>query len=228
LRQAAALIAEGVSPFEAARTLRAARAAPPGRRQVVAVADAPSGGDVALSWDDGAEYTGLDGQRFLPLDLEDEGEDPFDAAMEAEADGDLEAAARLYAASAQADPRDPIAPFNLGNLQMAEGDADAATLSYHQAIARDPGFAEAYYNLAAAYERSGAAGKAEATLEAALQRDPAYGDALFNLGQLKLAKGANAEASALFEAYLAQNPPDEWAGKARKALRVARADPRPR
>lgn len=222
LRQAADLLAQGISAFEAVKTFRRARSAPPGRRKVVAL-----GETMALAWDDGAELTGLDGQRLLPLDLETTVEDAFDEAVDAEADGDAEEAARLYAVCVKADRKDPIAPYNLANLQMRAGALQEAVVSYHLAVARDPRFVEAHYNLAAAYEAAREPAKAEATLEAALKIDPGYGDALFNLAQLKLARGAYEAAQRLFEAYLAQDPPTEWAATARKALTVIRAAGQP-
>ena len=51
--------------------------------------------------------------------------------------------------------RDPIAPYNLGNIRLAQGAHDQAILAYQQALARDAGFVEARYNLAQALEAAG-------------------------------------------------------------------------
>ncbi len=216
IREAAALLADGLTALEVVDSLRAARRAPPGRRRVVSLGD----GAAALSWEDDDSLTALDGQRLLPLDLAETSEDLFDAAAEAEAEDDVVEAVRLYEAAARADRKDPIAPFNLANLQAAAGEHDAALLNYRIAIARDPAFAEARYNFGAALEAVGRLEEAEAALEAALEADPEFADAMFNLAQLKLARDAFAEAQPLFEAYARSDAPEAWREKARRALHL--------
>ena len=52
--------------------------------------------------------------------------------------------------------------------------------------------------------------------------DPSWPDAHYNLGMLALDDEHFGDAIERFEAYLALDPSSEWAGKARKALALAR------
>lgn len=212
LKQAAALLSEGLEDAAVIRALLRAEAAPVGRRRVVA---APTG-EPALEWDDG--LTDLAGQGLLPLGPVETVDELFEAAGLAEAEGDRRAAERLYAQVARADRQDPIAFFNLANLQAGRGALREAALHYRLAAARDPSFAEAQYNLAAVLERLGDHAAAERALEAALAVDKDYPDALFNLAQLRRARGDGAGARPLYRRYLATEPPSDWAAKARRAL----------
>jgi tetratricopeptide (TPR) repeat protein len=214
LRTAGELIGGGRSAADAVRILARARdLAPIGRHKIVLTAS----GEAALQWDDGR--TTLEGQGVLPLD-EDHAtlDDLFEAAEVAEADGELDEAARLYDMCGRADRSDAIAPYNYANIRLAQGARDEAALAYQRALARDPRFIEARYNLAQALEAAGKTVAAEAELVRVLAADPTYADALFNLAQLKMKTGAVAEAKALYERYLALGPPDDWAATARKAI----------
>lgn len=214
LRTAAELLGAGRSLSDAVRILvRARDLAPKGRHKIVL----DPHGRAALQWDNGT--TTLEGQGVLPLTGDAATiEDLFEAAAIAETEGDLAEAARLYDLSTRFDKKDPIAPFNLGNVRLMSQAFDLAVLAYHLALARDPGFAEARYNLAQAYEAQGKADLARDSLQRVLELDPEHGDALFNLAQLELKRGDLDAAKALYESYLAGDPPPEWAAKARKAI----------
>jgi tetratricopeptide (TPR) repeat protein len=214
IRTAGELIGGGRSAADALRILARARdLAPIGRHKIVLTAS----GEAALQWDDGR--TTLEGQGVLPLD-EDHAtlDDLFEAAEIAEADGELDAAARLYDMCGRADRTDAIAPYNYANIRLAQGAREEAALAYQRALARDPRFIEARYNLAQALEAGGKTDAAEAELARVLAADPSYADALFNLAQLKMKADAMGEAKALYERYLALGPPDDWAATARKAI----------
>ncbi|HEY1878859.1 MAG TPA: tetratricopeptide repeat protein [Caulobacteraceae bacterium] len=219
VRTAAEFIAAGRSLAEAVRVLARARdQAPKGPHRIVLT---PSG-EAGLQWPDG--LTTLEGQGVLALDEAHAGpEDLFEAAALAEADGDTAEAARLYDLCARIDPKDPIAPFNLGNIRLAEGAFGPAALAFQKALARDPRLVEARYNLAQALEARGKPEAAIAELARALTVDPAYPDALFNLAQLRMKAGDMAEAKALYERYLALGPPEDWARTARKAIQYCSA-----
>jgi tetratricopeptide (TPR) repeat protein len=221
IRTAAELTAHGASLGQAVRILARARdLAPRGRHRIVLTAS----GEPALQWPDG--LTTLEGQGVLPLDEEHASlDDLFEAAALAEADGEAEEAARLYDLCARADRKDPIAPYNLGNLRLGQGGFDQAALAYQQALARDPGFVEARYNLAQALEAAGKTAAAAAELARVLEADPAHADALFNLAQLTLKAGDLAAAKGLYERYLALGPPDDWAQTARRAIRYCTGHP---
>ncbi|HWF76966.1 MAG TPA: tetratricopeptide repeat protein [Caulobacteraceae bacterium] len=214
IRTAGELIGGGRSAADAVRILARARdLAPIGRHKIVLTAS----GEAALQWDDGR--TTLEGQGVLPLD-EDHAtlDDLFEAAEIAEADGELDEAARLYDMCGRADRTDAIAPYNYANIRLAQGAREEAALAYQRALVRDPRFIEARYNLAQALEAGGKTGAAEAELARVLAADPTYADALFNLAQLKMKAGDVAEAKTLYERYLALGPPDDWAVTARKAI----------
>ena len=214
IRTAGELIAGGRTLSEAARILARTRdLSPRGRHKVVLT---PSG-QAALQWPDG--LTTLEGQGVLAFDEAHATlEDLFEAAALAEADDDLDEAARLYDLCARADRKDPIAPYNHGNIRLAQGAHDQAALAYQQALARDGQFVEARYNLSQALEAQGKDAAAAAELGRVLAADPAHPDALFNLAQLRMKAGDMGEAKALYERYLALDPPEDWARTARRAI----------
>ncbi len=163
--------------------------------------------------------TTLEGQGVLALDEAHASlEDLFESAALAEANGDLNEAARLYDLCARADRKDPIAPYNHGNIRLAQGAHDQAVLAYQQALARDARFVEARYNLAQALEAKGKPEAAATELTLILKSDPRHSDAVFNLAQLRMKAGAVDEAKALYERYLALDPPADWALTARRAI----------
>jgi tetratricopeptide (TPR) repeat protein len=219
LRTAAELIGHGRSLAEAVRILGRARdLAPRGRHKIVLT----PAGEAALQWQDG--LTTLEGQGVLPLDADHAGvDDLFEAAAIAEAEGDLDAAARLYDLCARADRKDAIAPYNHGNIRLAQGAHDQAALAYQQALARDTGFTEARYNLAQALESAGKAEAAAFELSRVLETEPTHADAVFNLAQLRMKAGEMGAAKALYERYLTLDPPHAWAQTARKAIRYCSA-----
>jgi hypothetical protein len=219
IRTAAELLAGGRSLSEAVGILGRARdLSPRGRHKVVLTAS----GQAALQWPDG--LTTLEGQGVLAFDEAHASlEDLFEAAAIAEAHDDLDEAARLYDLCARADRRDPIAPYNHGNIRLAQGAHDQAALAYQQALARDGQFVEARYNLSQALEAAGKDEAAAAELGRVLAADPAHPDAVFNLAQLRMKAGAMGEARALYERYLALDPPEDWARMARKAIQYCTA-----
>jgi tetratricopeptide (TPR) repeat protein len=219
LRTAGELIRAGRSLGETVRILSRARdLAPRGRHRIVLT---PSG-DAALQWHDG--LTTLEGQGVLAFDEAQASlEDLFEAAALAEAEGDNVEAARLYDLCARADRKDPIAPYNHGNILLAGGDPAAAALAYQRALARDPGFVEARYNLAQALEAQGKPQAAIAELDRLLTTDARHPDAVFNLAQLRMRAGDLGAAKALYERYLALDPPEDWALTARRAIQYCAA-----
>lgn len=219
----AELIAAGCLPSRAIRILLEARTlAPLGRHKVVL----DRHGAPALQWEDG--ITTLDGQRFLPLPVEnDPTEDLFESAMAAEADDQLDEAARLYEAAAQADRSDGISLYNSGTIRLRQGRLDDAVACYRASLKRDPQLIEGHYNLAQVFEAKGDVVAAVKCLEAALVVDGCYSDALFNLAQLRLKADDLRGAADLFERYLkCDDVPAEWQAKAQRALAFCRAKSR--
>jgi tetratricopeptide (TPR) repeat protein len=219
VRTAGELVRAGRSLAETVRILGRARdLSPRGRHKIVLTAT----GEAALQWQDG--LTTLEGQGVLALDEAHAGvEELFEAAALAEAHGDNDEAGRLYDLCARADRKDPIAPYNHGNILLAEGDFGHAALAYQRALARDPDFVEARYNLAQAFEAQGKPDAAAAELDRLLRTDARHPDAVFNLAQLRMKAGELGAAKALYERYLALDPPSDWALTARRAIQYCEA-----
>jgi tetratricopeptide (TPR) repeat protein len=214
IRTAAELLQQARSRADVVRILARARdLSPLGRHRVVMT----PAGEAALQWQEG--LTTLEGQGWLPIDDGHASiDDLFEGGALAEADGELDEAARLYDMAGRADRSDAIAPYNYANIRLAQGHADQAILAYQRALARDSRFIEARYNLAQALEAAGKAEAASAELGRVLDADPTHSDAVFNLAQLRMKAGQVGAAKALYERYLALDPPDDWAAKARKAI----------
>jgi len=219
VKTAAELTAAGRPLAEVVGILGRARdRSPRGRHKIVLT---PTG-EAALAWPDGLST--LEGQGMLAFDEANAGLDElFEAATLAEAAGDADEAARLYDLCARADRKDPIAPYNHGNILLGEGDFSGAAFAYQRALARDPEFAEARYNLAQALEALGKPEAAAGELEHLLASDTPQPDAVFNLAQLRMKAGDLGVAKGLFERYLASDPPSDWAQTARRAIQYCAA-----
>lgn len=214
LRNAGDLEARGMEWTRIIGALSLKISAPRGRHRIGIDAH----GHAVLEWEDG--QTTFSGQGMLPLGESDSLEDLFDAALEAEASGDLITARRLYESCARADRRDPIALYNLGNVYMALGESKSAQLAFERAILRDPDFSEARFNLAGLLETLGAQDEALEQLRWIVENAPDFADALFNLAQLELAAGDLDAAEARFRDYISFTGSDGWQEKARKALQL--------
>ncbi len=220
LQNAANLEREGVETLEILRALRRRKAGPRGRHQL----STDARGRPVLAWEDGV--TSLSGQALLPLDESADLDDLFEAALKAEATGDLATAARAYETCTRMDRRDPIAPYNLGNVQAAAGDGTAAALSYRRALARDPGFAEAHFNLAGLLEAAGDVDGAVNHLRLAVDSDGGFAEPVYNLAQIALAAKDWSGAERHFARYLVMAPVGGLAENARRALNYARLEAR--
>lgn len=214
LRSAESLDRDGMEWPDLVRALFDQRESPKGRHRLVTGAD----GTAMLEWDDGV--TTLSGQHLLPLEDGDGLDDVFERALDAENNGELQLAARLFETCAQVDRKDALASFNLGNVRRTLGDLPGARLAFQQAIGRDPRLAEAHYNLAEVLELEGARPEAKAHLRRATEIDRNYADALFNLAQLELAEENWLDAKVLFERVLASGAAGGLEPKAEKGLRL--------
>jgi tetratricopeptide (TPR) repeat protein len=162
----------------------------------------------------------LDGQLPLPIDTDPENVDlVVECAEEAEEEGDLAAAERLYELALKLDRDDPIVPFNLGNVLDAQGRSAEARISWRRAVERAPLFPEAWFNLAVSAEDAGR--KEEALLHYcnALAIDTDYADAAYNLALLLHGLGRFAEALPVWEQFLQLEPrsPDARLARSRAA-----------
>jgi tetratricopeptide (TPR) repeat protein len=172
----------------------------------------------------GERLAELDGQLCLALP---EAGNPsldllFEAAEEAEDEGDLAAAEVLYRRCVDLDRRDPIIAFNLANVLREQGSNREAKWYLQLALAHDPGFAEAWYNLAMILHAEGEGLVVREHLERAIAADPEYSDPVYNLARWHAKAGDPVAAARWWERYLELDPDSEWARKARRALALCR------
>jgi len=172
----------------------------------------------------GDRFAELDGQMRLPLvnPGNPSVDEVFEAAEEAEQQGDLARAEALYRRCTSLDRRDPIAPFNLANVLREQGRRTEAKSYLHAAITIDPTFADGWYNLALLLEAEGRRDLARDHLERASAADPDYADPLFCLAKLRFEAGDLAAAAQLWQRYLKLDPDSEWSRLARKGLTLCR------
>lgn len=125
---------------------------------------------------------------------------------QAEKDGTLEEACRLYREAVKAAPGYARAHLNLGIGLEAAGDADGAVKSYEAALACDPGDAYANYNLGKMLYTRGALVRAEQLLGAALERKPGFPEARVVLASVYESQGRLVAALAALEVALQERP----------------------
>jgi tetratricopeptide (TPR) repeat protein len=158
----------------------------------------------------------LHGQFSLPLDAPPENiDDVIECAEEAEEEGDLETAERLYDLGCKLDADDPLIPFNLGNVQDAAGRPALARISWRMAVSRAPLFPEAWFNLGVSAEDAGRRDEAIGNYLTALAVDENFSDAAYNLALLLHECGRFSDALPLWERFIAMDPRSEDARIAR-------------
>jgi tetratricopeptide (TPR) repeat protein len=167
-------------------------------------------------------FTELDGQVLLPLArvADEDLDELFAEAEEAEEQGRHAAAADLYRRCIAIDPTDATAFFNRGNCLLAAGSSEEARTSYLEALKRDPQFVEAWFNLADLASKSGDRDAARRYLAAAIELDGDYADAIFNLASLEYDAGDLAEARRWWARYLELDDASEWSHRARRGLQL--------
>ncbi|HEY9012880.1 MAG TPA: tetratricopeptide repeat protein [Devosia sp.] len=164
----------------------------------------------------------LDGQRLLDFGpADDEAEDYFGLAEQAEAAGLWAEAATLYGHCAALDGKDATAPFNQGNCLRAAGDLDGAEHAYASAIKRDGEFVEAWFNYGGVLRDEGKTTAARKHLQRAIALDPSYADAIYNLAALEFDAGEMSAARELWKQYLALDDDSDWARRARAGVALA-------
>jgi len=160
------------------------------------------------------------GQFTLPVgESRDHPDTLFEHAQAAEHAQDFDIATRLYRKIMKLDPRDPAAPFNLGNILFSTGKKIEAEVAYRAAIKAEPGFVEAWYNLADLLEEQGRIDSAVDCLKRAVSIDPNYANAIFNLALLLHGREDAAEAATYWRRYLELDTASPWATRAKKALK---------
>lgn len=164
----------------------------------------------------------LDGQRLLALpEIEDEAEDYFGLAENAEAAELFAEAATLYEHCSSIDSSDATAAFNLGNCLRKLDDLSGAALAYVTALKRDPLFIEAWFNYGGVLRDMGRIDAARQHLARAAELDPGYADAIYNLGALEYDAGDLATARDWWRKYLELDDSSDWARRARAGIGLA-------
>lgn len=136
----------------------------------------------------------LNGQFMLPILVEEPDlEQVFQEARDAEAAGDLHAAARLYERASRLDPHDAVVQFNYGNVLSELGLPSLAEVAYRKALALEPAFSEAWFNMGLLSEQRGLWERAKLAYRHAIVSDPANQLAKFNLARLLTSERAYAE-----------------------------------
>lgn len=142
----------------------------------------------------------LDGQLLLPLHGDDiDANEAFARAEANEESGDPVNAVRWYELAARLDRKDPVIPYNLGNVLDTLGRTREAEIAYRQAIGRSADFADAWFNLGVLQEKAGRSEDALASYEQATVSEPTYADALFNSAALLMRLKRFQEALPLWE-----------------------------
>jgi tetratricopeptide (TPR) repeat protein len=161
------------------------------------------------------------GQMMLPVaEAVDNPDAVFEQAQAAEEGGDIAAATRLYQRVLRLDPTDAAAAFNLGNLLMRAGKKADAERAFKAAIKADRRFPEVWYNLASLYDEQDRTHDAIDALQRVLAIDPDYADAVFNLALILHRREQHVEAAGYWRRYLALDATSDWAGRARRALKL--------
>lgn len=165
----------------------------------------------------------LDGQGLLPLDRaeDNELEDLFEQAEDAEEEGRYAEAAALYERCIALDPRDAVAAFNRGNCLQKAGKIEDARIAQMSAIKRDPKFVEAWFNLAGLEREQGKAEAARRHFRKAIALDGAYADAVFNLANLEYEANDLAVARKWWSRYLELDSTSDWAKTAMRGIQYA-------
>lgn len=164
---------------------------------------------------DGQLRLGLQGSAASAADLLTEAED-------ARTQGRTAAAITILRRALAVAPKDLDVLFELGSLLCEEGNCEEGAKLLRRATSIRPDFADAWYNIGHAAEQEMRPRAARSAYERAVAADPSWPDAHYNLGMLALDDERYGDAVERFEAYLALDPSSEWAGKARKALALAR------
>jgi tetratricopeptide (TPR) repeat protein len=168
---------------------------------------------------DGERTRELDGQGLLPLEpADDDSEQYFTLAEDAEAADLFAEATVLYARCLALDPTDSVAAYNRANCLRGLGDHEDAAAAYALAIKIDPGLVEAWFNFACVLKDEKRTDAARRHFQRAIAIDPGYADAVYNLATLEYDAGHLAEARRLWSRYLELDPDSEWARTATRGI----------
>ncbi len=121
---------------------------------------------------------------------------------------EFERAERLLAAAVEANPRDPVARNNHGNVLKELGRHDAALRSYDAALALAPDYVACRFNLAVALQEARRLDDAVAEYDRLVALSPDHAEAHGNRGIALAALGRPGDAIASYERAIALRPGD--------------------
>jgi len=160
---------------------------------------------------EGEGRTELNGQRLLALEpAEDDSEEYFTLAEQAEDAGLHAEASVLYARCLALDPSDSVAAYNRANCLRTIGETGEAGTAYAQAIKIDPNFVEAWFNYAELLRGDGKLDGARRHLQRAVAIDGTYADAVYNLATLEFDARRLDEARRWWSRYLELDQDSDW------------------
>lgn len=159
----------------------------------------------------------MDAAAPVPLPVE-ASERIFFQALDAEQEGDWEAAEKGYRSVLSQRPGHADALVNIGNIRHRLGLRREAEKFYRRALWINPDHVEANYNLANLLEENGDSGNAILFYKKALYEDPEFADAHFNVALLLDRLGETEEAKLHWMRCLELEPDGEWAESIRYLL----------
>ncbi len=122
--------------------------------------------------------------------------------------GNVAAAAGVYARILESDPDHAGARHMMGVVRLQEGRPADAETEFRRAIARADGIARYHYNLGVALSAQERLGESLNSFESALALDPEFFDAAFGKGTALLRLGRSQEAEDILRPWIVVRPDD--------------------
>lgn len=228
------LMQQGVTPKRIQESLASLQRVVPAANLAMVHLDAPSGRSQLLFRLPEGELADASGQLHFDFSRDDEDEqetialtvppqsvqDWFQAGVELEEQGQLQAAADAYSEALLRGGPDPLCCFNLANVLYALDEKPRAAERYRQAVELDPSYIEAWNNLGNTLADLDQPSLAIAAYEQALAIDPTYPDAHYNLAATLEQLGQLVKARQHWLEYLRYDPSSSWASEIRERLRA--------
>lgn len=142
----------------------------------------------------------------------------FQAAVEAEENGDKQAAIALYEETLAADPQFTAAAINLGTLYFHLRQFGRAEALYRQATKADPGYVLGYFDLGNVLDEVGRLDESIAAYQKAIALSPRYADAHYNLALAYERRGQFRAALRHWQAYAHIDTVGPWSQHARNQI----------
>ncbi|MCI0752109.1 MAG: tetratricopeptide repeat protein [Flammeovirgaceae bacterium] len=134
---------------------------------------------------------------------------PFEEALEADDQNDLEKAKLLYQKAIEEQDNAADSYCNLGILEYKTGNYTKAIDCFTRCLAMEPRHFEAHYNLANLYAEVGNLSLAKIHYEMSIEVEPTFANSYFNLGLTLAMKREFAEAVGYLKKYRQLTPQEE-------------------